>query len=618
MIALDCETEPFGPANMAPPLVVLTVGDERGAALFETPAIAHRALSDETIVGLNIAYDLAVLANEDPELLPLVFKAYDEGRVIDVGIRQQLLDLANGELGWAGGKRCSYSLAELAQRHLGIEMSKDVRTTFRRGVPLTPEQRAYAELDVVATAQIGQLLPPQADETRQFASAWWIHLMHCWGMTTSPEAVAAFARMAQENYDRLSKLLVEAGLKRPDHKKRNGEVVEGSRDTKKAMALLVAAYEAKGVAVPVTGNTPFEQGGRPCLDEESCARSGDPLLRSYADFSSASKVLSNDVGLLTTRKVNKVKVPRALDEPVHARFHVLLETGDIGCSNPNMVNLPTTRGVRECFVPRPEHVFLACDYAAIQLRTWAQCCINLLGYSTMADVLNANECPHTMIAADLLGEPYEVVKSRPKKTFYFQRQCGKVANFGFSGGMGIERLIHAAMNQYGVEIDRRQAQGLRRTWAKRWLEAEPYLEIFKKRCGRGTINIEQYYSGRRRGRLKYTDAANGTFSALSYDAIKDAGLLVSQECYIGKGVLMGSRIVNVIHDELLLEVPEVLGHECAERVSKLMIRAAEKWIPDVPAKVEATLMRRWSKSAEPVWVDGRLVPWDTTATATSA
>lgn len=609
MIVLDTETEPFGPARMAPPLVVLTVGGADGAALVHHSEAAEvgRALltSGETLVGLNMAYDLAVLAEDAPDLLPLVFAVYDAGRVVDVGIRQRLVDLAAGNLGFAGGLttnggwspggRSNYSLAELARRHLDVELPKgDVRTSFRRGVPLTPEQRTYAELDVVMTAHLEPLVPSMPDEQRQAAAAWWVHLMHCWGMTTDPAAVATFARMAQENYERLSKALVDVGLKRPDRQKRDGEWIEGSRDTKRAMELLVAAYERKGVAVPRT-NT-----GKPCLDEESCQRSGDPLLRTYADFASASKVLSADVKL----------VSRA--QPIHANFNVLLETGDIGCSNPNLVNLPTRPGVRECFVPPEGFVFLACDYAAIQLRTWAQVCITLFGKSDMADVLNAGGDPHTMFAAAVLGISYEEAKAKPKKEIYFPRQCGKVNNFGRPGGMGDARLVHAAMNQYGVEITLEQSRSFGRVWRRRWREADPYLEWVRQRAGdRGSKNarVEQLFSGRIRGGMGYCDLANTLFSALSYDAIKDAGYLVARECYIGDGPLHGSRIVNVIHDELLMIVPEDTGHECALEASRLMVLAAEKWIPDVPAKVEATLMRRWSKGAEPTYENGRLVPW---------
>lgn len=608
-IFLDCETEPFGPANQAPRLVVLTVGGAEGAELVHhseaEPWVRAMLEGDELLVGHHVAYDMAVLFAAYPHLGPALFAKYDRDQVTDTAIRQKLIDLAAGSLGWAtiDGKNAKlrYSLAECAKRHLGIDLDKGDDTWRTRygelrdlSIAQWPEAaRTYAELDVVGTAHVFDAQQSTPDECRQARAALWIQLMSVWGMATDTAAVDRFAVTAQENYTRLSADLVALGLKRPDRTNRKGELVEGSRDTKAAMARIVAAYAAKGVPHPTTDT------GKPCTDDAACVASGDPALVTYGEFSSASKVLSNDVELL-----------RKHGNPIHARFEVILETGDIGCSKPNLVNLPTRPGVRECFGPRPGHVYLACDYAAIQLRTWAQACINILGYSTMAEVLNAGECPHTMVAADLLGEPYAAVKARPKKEIYYQRQCGKVANFGLPGGMGAKRLVHAALNQYGVEISEQQSRALKRTWLRKWREAGPYLEHASQRTANGKTRIEQMYSGRVRGGLGYCDLANGIFSALSYDALKDAGWLVSKACYAEPdSVLYGSRIVNAIHDELLLEVPTEVGHECALEVARLMRLGAERWIPDVPAVVESTLMRRWSKKAEPTFENGRLVPW---------
>lgn len=625
ILSLDTETEPFGPGRQAPPLVVVAASDGETARLWHhteaEPALRQLLSVPMPIVGHNIAYDFAVIAAEYPGLLTDVFAAYDVGRVRDTGIRQKLLDLAAGSLGWGevNGKttRLRYSLAELAGRHLGIELPKKdtwrLRYAELRDVPLDrwpAEAREYAEGDALATwavyaAQGG----PVRDEGRQTYSEFWIQLMSVWGMRVDAAAVAAFERMARENYARLSAVLVQAGLKRADRRKRNGEIEEGARDTKAAMARIVRAYEAKGAAVPMTSGTD-KTPPRPCLDEDACKRSGDPLLATYADFASASKVLRSDVKML-----------REHGNPIHAHFEVLLETGDIGCSAPNMVNLPTAPGLRECFVPRPGFLLLAVDFAAIQLRTWAQACINLLGFSDMAEVLNAGECPHTMIAADILGIPYEEAKLRPNKinkpnTIYYERQCGKVGNFGRAGGMGAARLQHAAYNQYGVEISESQAREIIRRWSSRWREGPRYLDLISRLTSGAPIQIEQFYSGRLRGGLTYNDAANGIFSALSYDALKDAGWLVAKACYLPalESPLYGSRIVNAIHDELLIEVPEEHAHECAEEASRLMCEGARKWIPDVPPKVEAALMRRWSKKAGPAHdASGRLIPWEDAA-----
>jgi len=73
----------------------------------------------------------------------------------------------------------------------------------------------------------------------------------------------------------------------------------------------------------------------------------------------------------------------------------------------------------------------------------------------------------------------------------------------------------------------------------------------------------------------------------------------------------GYRIVNFIHDEVLIEVPEgdnLTAH--AERIKQIMIDAMHQVIPNVRIDVEYAAMRRWYKAAEAVFDEhGRLVPW---------
>lgn len=74
----------------------------------------------------------------------------------------------------------------------------------------------------------------------------------------------------------------------------------------------------------------------------------------------------------------------------------------------------------------------------------------------------------------------------------------------------------------------------------------------------------------------------------------------------------GYRIVNFVHDEVLVEVPadsDLASH--ARTIERLMIEAMRLVIPEVRIEVEFAAMRRWYKAAEAVWDDqGRLLPWE--------
>lgn len=76
--------------------------------------------------------------------------------------------------------------------------------------------------------------------------------------------------------------------------------------------------------------------------------------------------------------------------------------------------------------------------------------------------------------------------------------------------------------------------------------------------------------------------------------------------------LYGSRAILLAHDETIAEHPESVAHEAATRVSEIMIETLRFACPELREAVQAqpTLMRALYKSAEPVYVDGRLVPWE--------
>jgi hypothetical protein len=99
-IAIDTETAKIIPGNLCPDLACVSWYDgEKGGLVHarDASAFMHRLLdSGEIIIGHNIAYDVAVLCNHDPTLMPKFFKAYDENRIRDTQIREILLDIAKG------------------------------------------------------------------------------------------------------------------------------------------------------------------------------------------------------------------------------------------------------------------------------------------------------------------------------------------------------------------------------------------------------------------------------------------------------------------------------------------------------------------------------------------
>jgi DNA polymerase-1 len=171
---------------------------------------------------------------------------------------------------------------------------------------------------------------------------------------------------------------------------------------------------------------------------------------------------------------------------------------------------------------------------------------------------------------------------------------------------------------------------IRADWFRTWPEMRPYLEWHAANAD-DLGYVVLHYSGRIRGGIEYTSGANGDFQALLADIAGRAQCRVSHEQYVKQRVvtqyhpgfkasrfegqespLFGSRSITFQHDELTGEAPESVAAEVSERVNEIMVEEFKKGCPNHAAacKAEPTLMRRLYKQAEPVYENGRLVPWE--------
>jgi DNA polymerase I-like protein with 3'-5' exonuclease and polymerase domains len=303
-------------------------------------------------------------------------------------------------------------------------------------------------------------------------------------------------------------------------------------------------------------------------------------------------------------------------------------------------------------------LFASADYDGLELRTMAQASLLLVGESRLAQVLNAGDDPHLMMGANMLGLTYEAIVAQHKaekkaRGAYFKelierglgkaeasaltakdvpapaddaRQAGKVANFGFPGGLGAEKLVLFARKSYKVSLTLEGAKQLKRTWLQTFPEFRKYFEAVNQMMAAEGATFRHFYSGRVRGNANYCATCNSFFQGLGADATGNALFLISEACYtptpclacqgsangcgwcrpaVAPGVspLYGTRLVNYIHDDNQLETPERRGHEVAHELVRVMVAGAAPYIPDVPATAKPQLSRFWSKDAEQVWIE---------------
>jgi len=670
MIGFDSETELIAPGLRAPPLVCVSswYEDQNGASC----SLLHANESEDfvadvlerryPIIAHNAAFDMSVQAAKEPWFLPKIFAAYEAGAIICTMVRQKLIDIANGCLRAFvrdGEKtvRIGYSLAETTKRLLGEHVEKEDTWRLRYGelkpYPITwwPEDaKSYALNDARLPLHVWRVQEQQqkylVDQERQFRASFWLTLLSAWGFHTDAQKVRELADVAASEQRSLIDLLVREGLLRAPRPlksgPRKGEFTEPTRDTKAAEARMRAAYAKKDAdrarahaeyeaAIASNPNDPrfyfpehvreekpsspcpLTPTGKPQLDDEACKESGDPVLQAYGRYSKLSKRISTDIPMLES----------GIRFPIQARYDELKENGRTGTSDPNVQNWPREQGkdhpksgptVRECVVPRTGFLFGAADYSQIELRTLAQVCIKLVGYSKLGDALNADRDPHLEVGARLLGISYEEGVRRKKegdKAIKDARQNAKPINFGFPGGMGAENWCELAKRDYGLVFTIEEGRMFKEVWMQTYPEMREYLSLIGRITEGGHAQVEQLFSGRIRGGLGYCDAANTFFSGLAADIAKSAGWLITKACYVDtSSVLWGSRPCIFSHDEFIVEVPEWKAHDCAEEIGRLMVAGGQPWLPDVVCKAEPLLMSVWSKDAETKRdASGRLIPW---------
>lgn len=646
----DAETHPIKAGMPAPRLVCLSVADDSGARiLLRDEGLDHveRLLASERVANHHVFYDLLVCAAERPRMLSAIFRAIDDGRVDCTKITQMIIDNARGELKFVWDdelceyKRQSFPLDRLVFRHLGRDAGLEMRAQKKRvdsvrlrynevdGVPVhlwRPEFRDYVLDDSVKTRAVWRSQQDRdidGDEVpglvSQVQAAWGLTLMSAWGLRTDPAAVREYrAELVKQQRGHVA-TCQEYGFRRSGTDSR-GNPKKPSRDMKAIRAAIVDWYGSRGLRYRMTdgGKKPRKDGTysppQVATDREQLTDTDHPGLLAVAESVRVEKLLTTYVAALE----------RGTEVPLNPSYNPIIETFRTSCSGGmkidgvpagmNVQNLPRGGRVRECVVPRPGWTFAFCDYDAIEMVTLAQVCLELFGFSEIANAVAAGLDPHLGLAAEIMGMPYGQVRdayasgdARAAEV----RQFSKIGNYGCAGGMSAETLVKFAKNA-GVEISREQAEKIHAGYRRRWPEVVQYFRYCSFLCDGGLADVVFPRSGMVRGNVRYTAVCNGFFQHRAAMGAKSAMYRVVRECYDDAGSpLYGCRPWLFAHDEVGMEVPPIgprLRHLAALRLQEVMVEAMREWCPDVTVKASVVLGNRWYKGAKPSYRDGYLAP----------
>lgn len=655
IVAWDTETWRISPGRIAPPLVCVSLAwrDPAGrmqTALLDRPtgveAVRHllRCKVGPQLVAHHSAFDVPVAWAAAADLRHDIWQALDAGRLRCTRVREKLLQLARGEANRASPPS---SLASCVRRYLaeGVE-GKSGEDAWRLryheldGVPIDtwPEAaRRYATLDAVYCLRVFEtqynwiedlleddldLLAYMPDEAPRTRAAFGLAVQAMWGLRADASRVDRYEADLETRVERARPTLEAAGL-----------LIDGTMKEAPQKQAVVDAYARHGLGdapLTKTGRKRLKDGllvelkhvslegdvlrdvpcsGGECDDDSPCGE----LLHTVADRQDAHREL--------TRYAKHLR--RATTEVVNPSIDELLSTGRASTAKPPTQQFPRRAGARECVVPRHGFLFAGADLKAAETVTFGQVLIDTVGWSSLADSLNAGLDPHLVTAAMLLGISYDEIKARHEakdSVVKDRRQLSKALNFGLPGGLGPAAFVRYAWKNWGVRITTAQAKTYKSQWLDTYPEVREYFSIVSARCNvsGGKFDYEQPYSGRLRGSVGYTDGCNTSFQGLAADAVLAALYRVQRECWTGvgysdRGALYGCRGGLFVHDEIVVEAPEAKAPEAAERLAAVMVEELQLRCPGVAdaCAAEPWIARRWSKSVETLRdASGKLLPWD--------
>ncbi len=249
------------------------------------------------------------------------------------------------------------------------------------------------------------------------------------------------------------------------------------------------------------------------------------------------------------------------------------ETGRLSTVKPNMQNFPRS-GFRHIFKASKDHMFLKVDFAAQELRMAAA----FSGEIKMLAAFNNGKDLHALMAANLNKMTIEDFMAQPKDWIKSERQKAKAVNFGFLYGMGAEKFVIKAKDDYNLDISLGDAKKFQNIFWSTYPILRKWCERERLACGtRG-------YALTKGGRKRFFDNSKDYYSEKINTAVQGSCAEVLLETLFALPDDLKGYLVNTVHDELVFEVPtKVIEDEVEyDALEKAIIKAVE----DAVLKIE--------------------------------
>jgi len=287
---------------------------------------------------------------------------------------------------------------------------------------------------------------------------------------------------------------------------------------------------------------------------------------------------------LTSYGQNMIEFINPKTGRLHADFRQIgAPTGRFACTNPNIQQVPHAVEYRRCFMGHPEgRRLVIADYSQIELRILAE----FSGDEAFIDAFNSGADLHRVTAAQVFNVSQDQVAKE-------QRDFAKRLNFGVVYGIGAQRFSMMT----GLSVT--EAENVLRRYFSTYRGLDTYLResanraVSEKQARTGSGRLVRFNfdaSDRQQVSMTQRNGKNAPIQGTSADILKRALRLLNDELRN-----TSAKIVNIIHDEIVVEVDESEAESIAEKVERAMCVAGEEYLQTVPVKVESKIACEWAK-----------------------
>ncbi len=302
-----------------------------------------------------------------------------------------------------------------------------------------------------------------------------------------------------------------------------------------------------------------------------------PIIGTLLEYRTVQKAL-------TSYGENMIEMINPMTGRLHADFRQIgAPTGRFACTNPNIQQVPHSVEYRRCFSGYPEgRKLIIADYSQIELRILAE----FSGDRGFMEAFNSGADLHRVTAAQVFNTTLDQVTKE-------QRDFAKRLNFGVVYGIGAQRF--ALMTGLSVP----DAENVLRRYFTTYRGLDTYLRDAADRAVRERqartasgrlVRFRYDENDRQQISMTQRNGKNTPIQGTSADILKRALRLLKDEL---RGT--NAKVVNIIHDEIVVEADADEAESIAEKVERVMRVAGEEYLKNVPVKVETEIAEEWIK-----------------------